>query len=393
MAGAELSGGPQADRDTAAQGSGRRSRPLRVLSLVDIATDQGGAERFAIALAIHLPANRFESWICATRSVEPGVIGALTEAGVQHFSLERRGTWDVFRLLRLVRLLRRERFDVLHAHKFGSNLWGTLIGRACRVPVIIAHEHTWSYEGDPLRAWLDGRVIGRLATRFVAVSQADRERMISVEHVPRGKIVVIPASVHISRPATSFTDVRTELGLGAQTPLVVVAAVLRAQKALSVLLEAMAEIRHRGLDAHLVIAGEGTCRESLERYARDLGIEASTHFLGRRSDVDGILRCADVAALSSDYEGTPVFIAECVANRVPVVSTAVGGIPEILEDGRTALLVPPRDPIALATALRRLLEDPGERDRIANAASAELAELTIEAVAARFAGLYEELAG
>jgi glycosyltransferase involved in cell wall biosynthesis len=365
---------------------------LRVLSLVDVATDQGGAERFAMALAAHLPADRFESWICATRTVEPGVIGALSDAGVQHVALGRRGKWDVLRLLRLVRLLRREHFDVLHAHKFGSNLWGTLIGRACRVPVILAHEHTWSYEGDPLRAWLDGRVIGRLATRFVAVSKADAERMVSVEHVSRDKIVVITASVHISRPDTSSTDVRAELGLAADTPLVTVVAVLRPQKALSVLLDAMAQIREGGLDAHLVIAGDGACRQSLEQHASDIGIGPYTHFLGRRMDVDPILRCSDVAALSSDYEGTPVFIAECVVNAVPIVSTAVGGIPEILEDDRTALLVPPRDPTALASAIRRLLEDPAERRRIADAASAQLADVTIEAVAERFGRLYETLA-
>ncbi|MGI9185286.1 MAG: glycosyltransferase family 4 protein [Solirubrobacteraceae bacterium] len=393
MVRAEPPGDSQADGEAVATGFEPRSLRLRVLSLVDVATDQGGAERFAIALATHLPANRFESWICATRSVEPQVIGTLRSAGVRHIALERRGKWDVLRLLRLVRLLRRERFDVLHAHKFGSNLWGTLIGRACRVPVIIAHEHTWSYQGDPLRAWLDGRVIGRLATRFIAVSKADQERMVSVEHVPRGKIVVIPASVYISRPGSSGPDLRTELGLASDTPLVVVVAVLRPQKALSVLLEAMLEIRNRGLDAHLVIAGDGACREPLEQHTRDLGLQDAVHFLGRRSDIDAILRCADVAALSSDYEGTPVFIGECVVNRVPVVSTAVGGIPEILEDGRTALLVPPRDPTALATAIHRLLADPSERERMASTAATELARLTIDAVAERVGRLYEDLVG
>jgi glycosyltransferase involved in cell wall biosynthesis len=372
-----------------ANGAGAAQRRIRVLSLVDVATEQGGAELFAVGLATHLPVDRFDSWICATRTVEAGAARVIDRAGIRSVALGRRGKWDVLPLLGLVRLLRREHFDVLHAHKFGSNLWGTLIGRACRVPVIVAHEHTWSYEGDPLRVWLDGRVIGRLATRFVAVSRIDGERMVSIEHVAPDKVVVIPTAVHITRPASAPTDVRAELGLAPDVPLVAVVAVLRPQKALDVLLDAMAEIRRRGLDAHLVIAGDGASRASLERHARSLGIEAATHFLGRRSDVDS----ADVAALSSDYEGTPSFLAECVRNHVPLVTTAVGGIPDTLKDGHTALLVPPRDPIALADGIYRLLQSPEERKRIADTASAELTGLTMEAVAERFAELYEQLDG
>lgn len=365
-------------------------RRIRVLSLVDVATDQGGAELFAVGLASHLPADRFESWLCATRRIEPGPGDALDRAGVTRVALGRRNKADVLPLLGLVRLLRREPFDVLHAHKFGSNLWATLIGRLCRVPVIVAHEHTWSYEGDPLRAWLDGRVIGRLATRFVAVSRLDGERMVSIEHVPAEKVVVIPTAVHIDRPAAEPTDLRAELGLAPDTPLIAVVAVLRPQKALSVLLDALAELLRRGVDAHLAIAGDGASRAELEHHAQTIGVQDHAHFLGRRSDVDSILQAADVAALSSDYEGTPSFLAECVRNRVPLVSTAVGGIPDTLEDGRTALLVAPRDPIALADAIGRLLDDPALREQIA-AAAAELTGLTMEAVAQQFAELYVEL--
>ena len=88
------------------------------------------------------------------------------------------------RLAWLARLVKREQFDVVHSHLFGSNLWGALIGRACGVPVVLAHEHTWSFSGNKPRMLIDGQLISRLSTRFLAVSAADRERMISLSLAP-----------------------------------------------------------------------------------------------------------------------------------------------------------------------------------------------------------------
>ncbi|HWF49005.1 MAG TPA: glycosyltransferase [Solirubrobacteraceae bacterium] len=370
-----------------------QARRLRVLSLIDRASGQGGAERFAVGLATHLPRERFEAWICSSREPDGATAAAVAETGIPLVTLGRRAKWDAHRMRGLAELLRRERFDVLHAHKFGSNLWGTVIGRACRVPVVIAHEHTWTYEGDPLRIWLDGNVTGRLATRYVAVSAADRERMVRIEGVNPDKVTVIPATVHIpSLAGPGAGDVRAELGLALDTPVIAIVAVLRPQKALTVLLEAHALVLDRIPGAHLVIAGDGRCRQELEQRSRELGLDGKVHFLGRRSDVDAILAAADVAALSSDFEGTPLFIAECMANHTPVVATAVGGVPEVIEDGRTGLLVPPRDPAALADGLTRLLADPSERRRIADEAYRRSDRFTLDAVAARFGELYETLA-
>lgn len=365
-------------------------RRLRILFLIDAAVDDGGAERFAVGLATHLPRDRFRLCLCSTRRAEPVVIAALTKAGVAHVNLGRRSKWDVHRLAALVALVRAQRFDVLHAHMFGSNLWGTLIGRACRVPVVLAHEQTWSYQGQPLRRWIDGRVIGRLATRFVAVSSLDAERMVTIERVPGEKVVMIP-NAYVPRPDSPSGDLRGELGIERSTPLIGSVAVLRPQKALSVLLDAHARVLDAIPEAHLVIAGDGECREPLERRARELGLGGRVHFLGRRRDVDSILRAVDVAAMSSDFEGTPLVAFECMATRTPLVATAVGGLGDIVRDGHTGVLVPPRDPAGLAGALVSLLEDPARRDRIAHAAAQRLEEFTIDAAAARFAALYETL--
>jgi glycosyltransferase involved in cell wall biosynthesis len=368
----------------------RRSRRLRVLTVIDRAVDSGGAERFAVGLAQNLPRDRIESWLCSTRVGDPDFAAKIAASGIPHVTLGRTAKWDVHKLGGLVRLLIRGHFDVLHAHKFGSNVWCSLFGEMCRVPVIIAHEHTWSYSGDPLRMLLDGYLIGRIATRFIAVSAFDAERMVSLEHVSAEKVICIPTA-YIPRRSGPETDVRVELGLKPGTPLVGVAASLRPQKALSVLVEAHAKVLAQVPNAHLVIAGDGKCRQMLKERADRLGIAGRVHFLGRRDDVESIIKSLDVAALSSDFEGLPLFVLECMANGKPFVGTDVGGMSEVVKEGVTGLLVKPRDPDALAAALASLLRDDERRIRFGRAARESVDAYAIGKIAARFADLYEDL--
>jgi glycosyltransferase involved in cell wall biosynthesis len=370
---------------------GRPGSRLRVLQMIGFLSDAGGAERFCLGLATHLPPDRFETWVCAPRGGDPRAIRSLEDAGVRFIDLGRRRKVDVHRFTGLTTLLRRERFDVLHSHMFGSNLWGALLGRACQVPVVLAHEQTWSYEGDRTRAWLDGHVIGRLATRFIAVSAADARRMVAIEGVPRAKVLVIP-NAYVPSPVSAPGDLRAELGLSQSTPLVGTAVVMRAQKALEVLVDAHARVVETVPEAHLVLAGDGPRRPALERRIRELGLESRTHFLGLRDDVDSIIQSLDVAAMSSDFEGTPLFAFECMANGTPLVATAVGGLPDVIQNGRNGLLVAPRQPRELASGITSLLLDPELRSKIATAAGADVEQYTIQKISGRFADLYERLA-
>jgi glycosyltransferase involved in cell wall biosynthesis len=364
---------------------------IKVLYLIGFLSDNGGAERFALGLATHLPRDRFEPWVCATRGAEPLATAALAEAGIPLYALGRTAKWDVHRLAALPRMVRRNGFDVVHSHMFGSNLWGTLVGTACRVPVVIAQEHTWSYEGDPLRVWLDRQVIGRFATRFVAVSRTDAERMVTIENVPTRKVMFIPTAYVPQVDDDHGADLRAELGLSADTPLYGSASNMRPQKALEVLLEAHALLLKTLPGAHLVLAGDGITRQLVEQRIRELSLHDSTHLLGARRDVDSVIRALDVAAMSSDFEGMPLFALECFANRTPLVATAVGGLTEIVDDGRTGILVPPRRPDLLASEIEALLRDPARRESLTTAARAELDAYRIDAIAARWGELYEQL--
>ena len=166
---------------------------------------------------------------------------------------------------------------------------------------------------------------------------------------------------------------------------------MREQKALDVMLDAHAILLERMQNVHLVIAGDGPCRPALERQIARLGIAPNVHLLGPRDDVDQILKRVDVGALSSDWEGSPLFVFECRAAKVPLVATAVAGVTELVQNDRTGLLVPPRNPRALADAIERVLTDPALSARLAEEAARDLEQFEITTVAARFADLYEQL--
>jgi glycosyltransferase involved in cell wall biosynthesis len=194
----------------------------------------------------------------------------------------------------------------------------------------------------------------------------------------------------IRRPGGEPRDVRAELGIAPDAPVVSAVTVLREQKAVDVLLEAFARLSERMPEARLVIAGDGHLRPVLEALAERLGLTGTAHFLGWCEDVAPVLVAADVAALSSDYEGSPLVALECAESGTPLVSTDVGNVRTLLgEDG--VVVVPRRDPAALADALEAMLRDPERRTAQAAAAAQRVPEHELETVTQQFADLYERL--
>lgn len=360
---------------------------------------EGGAERIAVELATRADPARFRRSLCVTRgSGDNRCSGAganlerLRDAGVEVLYIDRQSRTDVWRWSRLVRFLRRERVDVIHAHMFGSNFWGSVLGRLTTVPVVLAHEHTWSFEGQFVRRTVDRQVTARLADRMIAVSEADRRRMIEVVGIPSERIVLIPNGIP-RWPEVDGARVREELGLEPDTPVLALTAVLRAQKAIDVMLEALTIIRQTIPRVRLLLIGQGD-QAPLAELASRLGVGDAVSFLGHRGDVPDLLAAADLGVLSSDFEGTPLAVLEYMAAGLPVVSTDVGGLPSIVEHDRTGLLVPRRDPAALAAAVTRLLSDRelartmGERGR-----ERQQAGYSMESMVGRVEQLYETLLG
>ena len=383
--------------------AGGQQERLRVLILIDRLAMVGGAERFARELALYLDPDRFERTVCMTRWSErllerPAAVSAfeaLRESGVELLGM-RRDSWRALTAWRpLIKVLRDRPIDILHTHMFGSNIWGSVVGTLARTPVIVAHEQTWSYEGQPLRRFLDGKVISRRSDAFICVSKEDRRRMIEIEGVDPAKIVLVPNA--ISAPARDDDDdgggdVRAELGLEPDDPVVGTVCVLRPQKALDVLLRAAQLLRAEFPRLRLVIAGNGPERERLEAMTAEIGLDGSVDFLGQRNDVPALLSAFDVAVSSSDFEGTPLAVMEYMAAAKPIVATRVGGVPELIDHGVNGLLVEPRDPAALAASIAQLLRDRDYGETLgARARERQRKEFDIEAAVRRIERLYEDL--
>ncbi len=370
---------------------------IHVLTLVDHLGMTGGAEHLALDIATRIDPARFRSSLCATRfpgwgtptADELAARARLGERGVTFVPLERRGRADVLAWRRLASYLRRERVDVLHAHMFGSNLWGTVLGRLTGVPVIIAHEHTWSFEGEPLRRLLDREVIGRFCSVFLAVSQEDRRRMIEIERVPAQRIRFLANGI-LARAPTPGRDLRAELGLGA-VPLLGAVGGLRAQKAYDVLFRAAVLLKQTHPDLRVLIAGEGPEKQKLEALILELGLGDTVTLLGRRLDVPDLLAALDVAVCSSDYEGSPLSVMEYMEAGLPIVATRVGGVPDLIDDGVHGLLVDPGDPAQLARAVVDLLADPPRAAAMgARARERRRAEFDLDVMIGNIEALYEE---
>lgn len=373
---------------------------VRVATLVNHLTLHGGAERVALRIATHLDPERFDSTLCVSRWPQPRdkrsasageALEQLESAGAMLLALRRSGKLQVTPWLRLWRFLRRERIDVLHTHQFGSNVLGSMTGRLAGVPVVLAHEHTWSYEGNPARRFLDRQVVSRAADRFIAVSREDQSRMIEVEGIDPARTLFIPLGIMPSPPPTGH-DVRGELGIPPDAPVLGVVGNLRPQKAHQVLIRATARLVDRWPAIQVLVAGTGPERAALEKLAGELGLQHAIRFLGYRGDIPDLLAAVDVAICCSDFEGTPIAILEYMDAGLPVISTAVGGVPDMIDNGVHGLLVPPRDPGALAGAIAELLSDL-QRARMMGARARErrLAEFTMEAMIQRLESLYCEL--
>jgi glycosyltransferase involved in cell wall biosynthesis len=368
-------------------------RKLRVVTLVDRLQAPGGGERLAFEITRRLDPERFERTLCASRRSAASLSEQTPEGDFGVLELGRSSRKDVLSWRPLLSFLRSERIDVLHTHKFGSNVWGSVLGTLARVPVIVAHEHTWSYEGQPLRRFADRELISRFASVFVAVSREDRRRMTEVEGIPPERTLFVPNGIPPLPPPRGH-DVRAELGIPADAPLGVSVSIFRPQKALDVLVEAAALVARETPSFRLLVVGAASEREAepVRTLARERGIEENVVVGGLRDDVADVLAAGDVALLSSDFEGSPLSVMEYMAAGKPVVATRVGGVPDLIRDGVDGFIVEPRKPEALARAISALLADDGLREQMgASARLRQRAEFDIDVTVRRIEELYLEL--
>jgi glycosyltransferase involved in cell wall biosynthesis len=327
------------------------------------------------------------------------------ERGLPVVALRMRGAWDAGALLGLVQLIRREQIDVVHTHSSIDGWLGGMAARLTRRPVLRTR-----HVSIPIRRGLNP-VYRRLADRVITSGEAIRQLVIDAG-VPPARVVAIPAGVKLD----DFTDPEggeaalRSLGLAGgpapagaappirgpiRGPIIGSVAMFRGSKGHDHLLDAFARVHARRPDARLLLVGDGGRREWAERLARERGLSGAVIFTGFRTDVPALLSAMDCFVLASTRtEGVPQSLLQAAAAGVPLVASRIGGIPEVVEDGVTGLLVPPEDPAALAAAIEQTLADPAAAAARARAARKRCEERFSHTVAiSRLLALYDELLG
>ncbi|MDP9258900.1 MAG: glycosyltransferase, partial [Actinomycetota bacterium] len=352
----------------------------------------GGAERALLMLLDGLDARNWRATLChhPAPGVEP-LVAQARQLGISTWSVPPlpHGLLGMLRIPSFARALRERRPAVFHAHltwPLGAKN-GLLAALAARVPAVLVTVQLYMDVPVTRGMLLQQRLIGAGVDRFLPVSRHNARRLEALLHWPRRKMEVVHNAIDPA-PFARPPDPALRRALADERPLVLVVARLDPQKGHRHLLAAAAEVP----DAIFALAGDGPERLALEELADRLGIRDRVRFLGERSDVADLLAACDVFVLPSLYEGLPISVLEAMAADRPVLATAIGGTNEVVIDGESGLLVPPAKPEAMAAALRRLLDDPALRSRLAAAGLARVTtEFSASQMVRRVTELYELL--
>jgi glycosyltransferase involved in cell wall biosynthesis len=329
---------------------------------------RGGAERVIETQLLGGDRRRFEYLVC---SITGGgdMIDRMSNAGSRVFLLAKRRRGDFTAVTKLANLIRREKVDLIHLHNSPGMFWGTLaqIASATGVPIVRTEHNPYHPEAMPaLYRWLYPRFTKR-ASKVICVSE--RVRKSYAERFPAlaGTFTEIPNGIRMQdyEKLPPRAECRAQFKLLPGAKLLGTVGRMVQVKNHKLLIEALFRVRQTVNDVHLAIIGEGDMRESLAAYAADLGMSEYVSLVKETQKIDYFYGAIDIFCLSSDSEGMPLTLLEALASGVPVVSTEVGGIPEVIESGRTGYLVPKGSAEFLAKRIVELLQDPQKAAELA----------------------------
>jgi glycosyltransferase involved in cell wall biosynthesis len=365
----------EAARQSAITAGETAARPLRVMHVF------GGRVRSGVEAVV------LDFVDCLLRAGGEAVLVPLAEGpfvqqardlGFTVHSLAKKRRYDVIRIPKLARLIKQHSIDIVHSHAVNGAFYGCPAGRMAHVPGQVSTFHAGTKEtlADVYR-WELPRTLAhryhiwvtRCCQRLTTVTPMLREELIRTG-IPAEKIVYVPNSIDLDifqRARPQRDALRAEFGLAPQTTVVGSIARLSKAKNLPLLLNAAKRLIDARLDVSFVVVGDGPERDSLERTARGLGIASRVHFAGWRDDIPEMLAAFDIFGLSSLTEGLPKAALEAMASGIPIVATDVGGMSQLVRHGETGLLVPAGDLDQLTEAIRSLIRNPDQAQRMGQA--------------------------
>ncbi len=335
-------------------------KSLRVVH-VTFGLDMGGLERLLLQIAEQTDPKQVQLFFVSLGST--GLIGSeIRNLGWPAVSLHRPEGLRPSLLFSLARLFHGVRADAVHTHDARALIYGAPAARLVRVKQVVHTQHGQNLGMTPRRLKLL-RFAANRTSKYVCVSK-DAMRIASEHGIPASRLHMIHNGIDVDRLQHESLELPAKDQPG---PLVTVAR-LSPEKDISTLLQAVAIVKKKLPDFQLEIAGDGPCRADLEQEVEQLGLGQQVRFLGQVPGAAGVLHRARMFVLPSISEGLSLTLLEAMSVGVPTIATDVGGNPEVVEHGRTGLLVPPRDPEAMAAAICKLWTDEPQRQQLASTA-------------------------
>lgn len=337
--------------------------------------------------------SEFEFSVCSLR--EPEEAARFLEDENIEIQFLGRGKFDPRTVWDLLSVIQEAETDILHLHGYGSANFGRIAGALAGIPRVV-HEHV-VIEDQPAYQTLADAILSPLTTRAIAVSPPVREFMIERRKVDPQKIETFSCGI----PLEDFTPSEgsvirrkgRDLGLRPEQPIVCCVGRIDIQKGQRYLISAAKRVVEKLPEAVFLIVGDGPELEQRQQQRKRLGLMDTVLFTGHRDDVPDLLAMSDVVALPSLWEGGPITLFEAMCVGKPVVGTPVGLMPDVIEDGQTGYLVPPKEVEPLASRLVDLLQDPDRAEQMGRAAQEVVKEYDVSKVVERLTKIYREVAG
>lgn len=363
---------------------------LKVLH-TDAGENWSGIENRILIIAKHL--NSKDLNISLAISPDNPLAQKAKPENIQCFDLPIRNKIDFRAILKLKNILLKHKFDILHVHRSTDHWIGVQAVKFFNLPVkIIRTRHNYT----PIKPNLFNRLLyNKFTDKIITVAEIIKKDITENAYINPSKVVTIHSSIMIERfnDGINTSQIREELNISSDTLLVGMIGRIRDHKDYPNFLKACKIVRERIPSVKFLIAGEGPLEKKVKNLAKELGIAKDIFFLGEWEDIPEVLAGLDIFVLSSSVEGSPAVIKEAMVMGKPVVSTSVGGIPEIIEDGVDGILVLPSSPLALADGIILVLKDKELSEKLGrNAKKTILEKFTPSVLASKTKEVYLEVA-
>lgn len=381
-----------------------KSGKINILLLVP-SFDTGGPGTTVLTIACFLDREKFNPIICSMRNSNLKLEERAKEEGIKVINLKMNSIFDFTVFFKLYRIIKKEKIDILHNHGFRPEIYGALVGRFAKCKGILATIHHNPAVDIPIDyGYIIGGIMNflRQGVAFfcedvlVALTEDAKRGLIKL-HFPEEKIRIIPTGSNpylFTRKRNNLTreEVLLKFGIPKDKFVVGTIAVLKPRKGLSYLIKAAKKVIEKYQDVRFLIIGSGPLEKKLKGEVKSLGLQEYILFQNYYECIADIYKSINLFVLPSLTEGIPAVLLEAMAFGVPIVATQVGGIPEMIENGVSGILVPPKNSEVLADAIIKIYENPHFTLEMAKNARIQFEKhFTAEVMARQYEKVYEEL--